>query len=230
YADRLRGAVARRFGVSADCVTTGCGSDDVLDSAIRAACRPPGLVAYAAPTFSMAEVLSRMNGLETNRVPWPEALAEPERLLADGPAAVYLCSPNNPTGASLPATWLEAFLERTGPDGPLVIVDEAYAEFEGSTHAGLIVERGRGLVVRTLSKLYALAGVRVGYGVARADVIEEVEKSRGPYKVSAVAERAAVAALEDESGWAETVLAEVRRNRKRLAEQLRTRGLDPLPS
>jgi histidinol-phosphate/aromatic aminotransferase/cobyric acid decarboxylase-like protein len=151
-------------------------------------------------------------------------------LLAGGPAAVYLCSPNNPTGAPLPVGWLEDFLDRAGPNGPLVIVDEAYAEFEGHTHAGLVVERGRALVVRTLSKLYALAGVRVGYGVGRADVVDEVEKSRGPYKVSAVAERAAVAALRDESGWAQRVLTEVRDNRERLAEELRSRGFAPLPS
>ena len=210
YADSLREVVARRFDVSPDCVSTGCGSDDVLDSAIRAACRPPGLLTYAAPTFSMAEVLSRMNGLDTKRVAWPDALAEPDRLLEGGPAAVYLCSPNNPTGAPLPRGWLHDFLERTGRNGPLVIVDEAYAEFDGHTHVGLVVERGRALVVRTLSKLYALAGVRVGYGVGRADVVDEVEKSRGPYKVSAVAERAAVAALEDASGWAQRVLGEVR--------------------
>lgn len=230
YADGLRGVVAHQFEISPDCVSTGCGSDDVLDSAIRAACRPPGLLTYAAPTFSMAEVLSRMNGLDTKRVPWPEALADPARLLAGGPAAVYLCSPNNPTGAPLPSGWLEDFLDRAGPNGPLVIVDEAYAEFDGRTHVGLVVKRGRGLVVRTLSKLYALAGVRVGYGVGRADVVDEVEKSRGPYKVSALAERAAVAALEDRSGWAQRVLAEVRANRERLAGELRSRGFAPLPS
>jgi histidinol-phosphate aminotransferase len=230
YADSLRAVVARRFDVSPDCVSTGCGSDDVLDSAIRAACRPPGLLTYAAPTFSMAEVLSRMNGLDTSRVAWPDALAEPARLLEGGPAAVYLCSPNNPTGAPLPGGWLGDLLDRAGRNGPLVIVDEAYAEFDGQTHASLVVERGRALVVRTLSKLYALAGVRVGYGVGRADVVDEVEKSRGPYKVSAVAERAAVAALEDESGWAQRVLGEVLDNRERLARELRSRGFAPLPS
>jgi histidinol-phosphate aminotransferase len=230
YADELREQVARMYGVTPESVTTGCGSDDVLDSAIRAACRPPGLLTYAAPTFSMAEVLGRMNGLETRSITWGDALADPDRLLEDQPAALYLCSPNNPTGAPLPDGWLREFLEGMAPDGPLVILDEAYAEFEGRTHTPLAVEDGRVLVVRTLSKVYALAGLRVGYGIGRADLVDVVEKSRGPYKVGGVAERAAVAALQDASGWARRVVAEVHANRERLAEALRARGLQVHPS
>jgi len=230
YSDDLRDQVAEKFGISPDCVTTGCGSDDVLDSAIRASGHRPGLVTYASPTFVMAEVFSRLNGLETRRTPWPEALAQPGLLLESNPCAVYVCSPNNPTGAPLPDGWLEDFLALCGPAGPLVILDEAYAQFEGRSHARLAVDHGRILVAHTLSKLYALAGVRVGYGIGRADVIEEIEKSRGPYKVSAISERAAVAALSDESGWLERVVSEVRRNRDRLASELTNRGLEPLPS
>ena len=230
YADALRQEVARRFGVDVSCVTTGCGSDDVLDSAIRAACLPPGLVAYASPTFPMAEVLSRMNGMDTHAVPWPDALADPDRLLEGAPAAVYLCTPNNPTGEPLAARWLESFLEKAGPNGPLVILDEAYADFHGETLVPLALGHGRTLVVRTLSKLYALAGLRVGYAVGAPAVVEEVEKSRGPYKVSALAERAAVAALQDECGWSRQVLSEVLDNRERLIDELGRRGLEPAPS
>jgi len=230
YADDLRREVSLRFGVDPGCVTTGCGSDDVLDSAIRAAGRPPGLIVYASPTFAMAEVLSRMNGMDTNAVPWPDALADPDRLLDGSPAAVYLCTPNNPTGKPLSARWLEAFLDKTGPNGPLVILDEAYADFHGETLLPLAMDHGRALVVRTLSKLYALAGLRVGYGLGAPAVVEEVEKSRGPYKVSALAERAAVAALQDESGWSRQVLSEVLDNRDRLVGELGRRGLRPEPS
>ena len=230
YADDLRREVARRFQVDPACVTTGCGSDDVLDSAIRAACRPPGLVTYASPTFSMADVLSRMNGMDTRAVPWPDALADPGSLLESAPAAVYLCTPNNPTGEPLSARWLDGFLDKAGPDGPLVILDEAYADFHGETLVPLALDYGRALVVRTLSKLYALAGLRVGYGLGAPAVVEEVEKSRGPYKVSALAERAAVAALQDESGWAVEVLSEVVENRDRLIGELGRRGFEPGPS
>ena len=106
YADVLRDAVAERFGVPADCVTTGAGSDDVLDSAFRAAAGgPDAFVSYASPTFSMVEPLARMNGMEARAVPWAEALADPGTLLEGGPALVYVCRPNNPTGEVAPRAW-----------------------------------------------------------------------------------------------------------------------------
>jgi histidinol-phosphate/aromatic aminotransferase/cobyric acid decarboxylase-like protein len=86
------------------------------------------------------------------------------------------------------------------------------------------------LVVRTLSKAFGMAGLRVGFAVGPTDVILELEKSRGPYKVTRLSERAAVAALADEEGWVPNLVTEVRRERARLLEELCRRGLPPLPS
>jgi len=230
YARDLRAAIQRRYGVPADAIATGCGSDDVLDSAFRAAGPEGGVVAYPGPTFSMVDPFARMNGRLGVEVPWSRALADPQSLLERDPVVVYVCRPNNPTGASAPRAWLDALLRAAGPKGPLVVLDEAYADFAGESLIGEAPAQPRLLVVRTLSKAYGMAGFRVGFAVGSPEVAREVEKSRGPYKVSKIAEKAAVAALEDRDGWAARTTAESIANRGRLFEALRERGLAPLPS
>lgn len=228
YAERLREAIARRHGVPVECVTTGCGSDDLLDSTFRAAGEPGEAVAYLPPTFSMVEIFARMNGMEPR--PAPPGSEDPAALLDGSPAVIYVCRPNNPTGGSFSRSWIEALLEAAGPEGPIVLIDEAYADFAGDHFLLEASESSRAVVVRTLSKAYGLAGLRVGYAVGPPNVILEVEKSRGPYKVSRIAERAAIEVLGDEGDWVPSVIAEVKEGRARLESELRQRGFEPLPS
>lgn len=234
YADALRSAVAERYAVPVENVTTGCGSDDLLDSAFRAAGEPGEAIAYATPTFSMVEIFARMNGMVPHAVPSRAQdggpLPEPEALLELAPALIYLCRPNNPTGDSWPRARVQALLDAVGPSGPIVLLDEAYADFADDDFLQDAVTSRRLLVVRTLSKAFGMAGLRVGFAVGPADVVLEVEKSRGPYKVTRLSERAAVAALEDEERWVPNLVSEVRRERARLLEELRRRRLSPLPS
>ncbi len=230
YARDLREAIHRRYGVPPDSIVTGCGSDDVLDSTFRAAGPEGGTVRFVGPTFSMVEAFARMNGRKAVEVPWSRALSDPAALLEGDPVVVYVCRPNNPTGAAAPRAWVDDLLRAAGPAGPLVVLDEAYADFAGESLIAEAPAQRRLLVTRTLSKAYGLAGVRVGFAVASAEVAREVEKSRGPYKVSRIAERAGVAALVDRGGWAERTTAECVVNRERLLVALRERGLDPLPS
>lgn len=230
YADALREAAAARFGVRADQVTTGCGSDDVLDSVWRAVAECGGTVAWPGPTFSMVEPFTRMNGRQPLELPWTEVFDDPARLLHDDPVLVYVCRPNNPTGHSTAATWVDALLDAVGDDGPVVVLDEAYADFAGETVIERAVAHPRALVVRTLSKAFGLAGLRVGLGFGSEALIMEVEKSRGPYKVSRVAESAAVAALHDEAGWVERTVAECVENRARLQAALVAAGWAPMLS
>jgi histidinol-phosphate/aromatic aminotransferase/cobyric acid decarboxylase-like protein len=111
-----------------------------------------------------------------------------------------------------------------------VILDEAYAEFAGGSVAASAPAHGRLLVVRTLSKAFGLAGLRVGYGIGAAALVAAVEKSRGPYKVSALSEHAAVAALTRDLDWVRARAAEAVAIRGRFARALAARGLSPLPS
>jgi histidinol-phosphate aminotransferase len=231
YADELRAAAAARLGVPEACVATGCGSDDVLDSTYRAAGGSErSFVAVATPTFSLAVPFARMNGMRARAVPWSQALADPARLLEGGPALVYVCRPNNPTAALAPSAWVEGLLNAAGEDGPLILLDEAYVDFGEDTFAARAASHPRLLVSRTLSKAFGLAGLRVGYSVGAPATALEVEKSRGPYKVSRPAARAAAAALADADGWVARTVAECVVNRARASAELTTRGLGPLPS
>lgn len=230
YADALREAAAARFGVNPDQVTTGAGSDDVLDSLWRAVAEHGGTVRYPGPTFSMIEPFCAMNGRVGEEVPWSAAMDDPARLVTPDTVLVYVCRPNNPTGSHPEAAWVEALLKAAGEDGPVVLFDEAYGDFSGDSLARRVVEHPRAMVARTFSKAYGLAGLRVGLGIGATDLIGEVEKSRGPYKVSRLAEAAAVAAMGDASGWVEGIVDEVVENRARLAGELERRGYTPLPS
>jgi histidinol-phosphate aminotransferase len=230
YAGDLKESVSRLFGVPEENVTTGCGSDGLLDAAFRASTLPPGGMSYPGPSFSMVEAFARMNGLEARSVPWSRAMENPGKLLQGGPALVYLCSPNNPTGATVSRSWLEDLLAAVGERGPLVILDEAYADFSDDSFLQDAVASERLLVLRTMSKLYGLAGLRVGFGVGPKPLVTEVEKSRGPYQISQLSETAAVAALEDPSGWREDIVVQTVTNRERLRMELEARGLKPLPS
>lgn len=229
WADELRAAAARAFSVPSECVATGCGSDDLLDAAFRAAADPGARVAFVEPTFSMIPTFARMNALEPAPV-HRDALSDPSALLEAEPAVIYLCSPNNPTGEVLERDFVAELLDRSGEAGPVVLLDEAYADFAEESRIRLAVDSRRLVVLRTLSKAYGLAGLRVGLALGPAGVIEELEKSRGPYKVGRASERAAVAALEDPEGWVSEIVSRVRRNRERLASELRRRGWDVEPS
>jgi len=230
YADKLRDQVSETFGVPRECVATGCGSDDVLDSTFRAVWGAGAFISFAAPTFSLVEPFARVNAMEARAVPWPDALEEPERLLEGGPALVYVCRPNNPTGEAAPEFWVRQLLDLVGEAGPLVLLDEAYADFAGSTLVAEAPAHPRLLVARTLSKAYGLAGLRIGFAVGAPETVLEVEKSRGPYKITRLGSEAGAAALADADGWMAAAVAECIENRQRLSEELAARSLTPARS
>jgi len=232
YADGLKAAVAHRYGVPQDAVSTGCGSDDLLDSLFRAVAEPGGKIVYLPPTFSMVEIFARMNALEATPVQAHGELPDPEQLVdaVGSNGLLYLCRPNNPTGEQAPRAWVEAVLDRAEARGTVTLIDEAYADYGGDSFLLEAAASQRIVVVRTLSKLYGLAGLRIGFAVGAPDVILELEKSRGPYKVNRVAEAAGIAALEDAEGWVAPTLTATLDARHLLERGLRARGYKPLPS
>ena len=228
YAAELKEALASFVGASAEHIVTGCGSDDILDSAMRAFGEPGSVVASSEPSFAMIPIFAQMNGLQyvgvTERRDHQPDL---DALLAAKPRILYLCTPNNPTGALL----ARETLERAVREAPgVVFVDEAYAEFSGVSAIDLARRVNNLLVIRTMSKAFGLAGLRIGYGVGAPALVREVEKSRGPYKLNAVAEQVALAALRDDMDWVQEHVALAVRNRERLAVALRDRGYAPLAS
>jgi histidinol-phosphate aminotransferase len=221
YADDLKAAIAEYLGVDPSMITTGCGSDDVLDSAIRVFGSAGERLAFPTPTFQMVPVFGALNGLTP-------AGCSIDELARSGASVIYVCSPNNPTGSLVPRERIEQLLRETSA-GQTIIVDEAYAEFAGSSVVDMVKTSDRLLVTRTMSKAFGLAGIRVGYAIGSPALIREVEKSRGPYKISALSERIAVAAL-SECDWMKAAVREAVDSRGKLASELRLRGLDPAES
>ncbi|MDB4884781.1 MAG: aspartate aminotransferase [Gemmatimonadetes bacterium] len=234
YSTPLRESILRYLGLGGAPgvgVVTGCGSDDVLDSTMRAFGRAGARLAYSAPTFSMIPVFARLNGMEPVSIPLTAAFdVDAERLVACDAAVTYLCTPNNPTATPLSRAAVEYVAAHARG---VVVIDEAYAEFSPDTFQELAARHERVLVVRTFSKAFGLAGLRVGYGVAGRELAGLVERARGPYKVNSLAERAVLASLDegdDALGWVRAHAALAVELRERLVVELRALGFEPLPS
>ncbi|ATB32697.1 pyridoxal phosphate-dependent aminotransferase [Melittangium boletus] len=227
YSPDLREAVARYTGVDASRVTTGCGSDDVIDSTLRAFLEPGELIAFPSPTFVMMSYFAKVNGLRYAPVKLrPDFDIDVDGLLATGAKLLYVCSPNNPTGTVASRAALERLVEQAPG---LVLLDEAYAEFARESHLDL-ASRPNVLVTRTMSKAFGLASMRVGYAVGAPGLVAEVEKARGPYKVTGLSERMAVAALSEDVPWMRARVDESLAIRERLVGELKGLGLSTLPT
>ncbi|HKO14751.1 MAG TPA: histidinol dehydrogenase [Gemmatimonadaceae bacterium] len=231
---RLKQRLLAYVGLPDADVVTGCGSDDVLDAAMRAFGSPGDVVAASTPTFSMIPRFARLNGLRFAEVPLRDAETaydiDAERLVATGASIVYVCAPNNPTGTTVSRDALE-YVVSHAPG--IVILDEAYVEFASTSYVNLVRRSERLLVSRTLSKAFGLAGLRVGYAVGAPELVSAVDRALGPYKVTTLGERAALAALQEgDEGldWVRVHAALARSVRTRMTAALTSLGLAPLPS
>jgi histidinol-phosphate aminotransferase len=228
YTRRLREALAEYAGVQINEVVTGCGSDDVIDSAVRAFAEPGESLAYSDPTFSMIPVFARVNGVVPVPVPFTDSLdIDPDALLATRARIIYICSPNNPTGTAPSRGAIDRVVEHAPG---LVIIDEAYAEFAGVGRIADAPRYQRLLVTRTLSKAFGMAGLRIGYGTGSAALVHSLEKVRGPYKENGPGERAAASALREDVEWMRALAARAVEIRERFADALRANGFAPIPS
>jgi histidinol-phosphate aminotransferase len=176
----------------------------------------------------MVPVLARTNGLEPVAVPVrADGDVDADALLRTGARLIYLCTPNNPTGTA----HSRAAVERVIANAPgAVIVDEAYAEYADDVFTADAARQPHVFATRTFSKSFGLAGLRVGFGVGAPQLVAEVLKARGPYKVNTFAERAATAALTHDREWMADIARQVREMRGRFSGELETLGLSPLPS
>lgn len=228
YGTELKVALAEHAGVASDMVVTGCGSDDILDSAMRAFGNENELVAATDPTFAMVPIFAKMNVLRSTLVTeLPDHDVDADALLATGAKVIYICSPNNPTGALVARRTLERLIDNAPG---VLLIDEAYTEFAGVSNVDVLARSPRVLLIRTLSKAFGLAGLRIGYALGQPQLVAEVEKSRGPYKVNALAEQVAVTALRHDVPWVEEHIQLAIENRDKLTIALRRLDLDPMPS
>jgi histidinol-phosphate aminotransferase len=232
----LRAALAERHGVSFDEVIVGAGADGVIDLVSQAALDPGDEIVCGWPSFPSYVLDAAKLGATSVKVPLRDHAYDLDAVLdAVGPRTkiVYVCHPNNPTGTANGRDELAAFLERL-PEHVLTVLDQAYFEYiDDPDYADCIAEHfaagRRVIVLRTFSKIYGLAGLRIGYAVAPPDVAAATSKVRRAFDVSAVAQVAALASLGDEEEIARR-RAENAGGRARLDAALRAYGLDAVPS
>jgi len=230
---RLHEELAARHGVRFEQVAVGPGADGCLDMLSQATLDPGDEVVCGWPSFPSYVIYARKQGAAATMVPLRELRYDLDALLAaitPRTKLVYVCHPNNPTGTMNTTDELDDFVG-SAPEHVLVVIDQAYFEYIDRPDYSDAIERyvksGRRVAVtRTFSKIYGLAGLRVGYTVAPADVVAAMTKTRRPFDVTSPAQAAALASLDDP--------AEIARRRAlnaegmaRLTGTLREHGLEP---
>jgi histidinol-phosphate aminotransferase len=240
-ATALIARLATRFGVAQDQLAVGCGSVSLCQQLVQATCTDGDEVVFPWRSFEAYPIITQVVGAKSVQVPLTadHRLDVDAMLAAITPATrlVFVCTPNNPTGTALKADELNRFLDGV-PEDVLVVIDEAYREFvddpevpDGIATAQAAWARGRHhiAVLRTFSKAYGLAGLRVGYCVAPAAVTAAVRKVFVPFGVNSIAQVAAIASLDAE----DELLARCRdivAERSRVRSALLDMGYDVPPS
>ncbi len=194
--------IAQRFEVPADHIATGTGSVGVLTQLVAITCDPGDEVVYAWRSFEAYPIIVALGGATSVQVPLDAEARHDLAAMADAISSrtrlVLVCTPNNPTGPAVREAELREFLDRV-PQDTLVVIDEAYLEFgtdeEAPDALALYREYSNVAVLRTFSKAYGLAGLRVGYAVAPEAVATALRKAATPFGVSDIAQKAAIASL-----------------------------------
>ncbi|MFD4758307.1 histidinol-phosphate transaminase [Streptomyces sp. NPDC058439] len=225
----LMNELADRFGVPVSHLATGTGSVGVAQQLLQATSGPGDEVIYAWRSFEAYPIITQVSGATSVKVPLTEGDVHDLDAMADAitdrTRMIFVCNPNNPTGTVVRRTELERFLDRV-PGDVLVVLDEAYREFirDAEVPDGIEIYRDRPnvAVLRTFSKAYGLAGLRVGFAVAHEPVAAALRKTAVPFGVSQLAQDAAVASLraEDELlGRVGSLVCERDRVQRALADQ-----------
>jgi len=215
-AQPAREAIAMRFQLSPTQVTVGNGGDELIEMCFRAFAGAGDRVAYPTPTYPLLEPLCRIHEAVPSTHP-TEVFAELPPSLGPDPAPLkFIVNPNSPTGVLFAAGDVEAAVAASSG---VVVIDEAYVDFAPRSALGLLAEHDNVLLLRTFSKSYGLAGLRIGFALGPRDLIETLDSVKDSYNVDRLAIVAAVAAIQDEEHH-KALVDEVIGNRGELAHAL----------
>ncbi|KRE88194.1 histidinol-phosphate transaminase [Arthrobacter sp. Soil764] len=232
----LRERLARHLRVTAEEVAVGPGSVGVLQQIITGLCDAGDEVVFAWRSFEAYPILVELAGARPVRIPLDDAeghdLDAMAAAVTERTKVILLCTPNNPTGVPISHERLEEFLQSV-PSNVLVVIDEAYVEYadagSGPDSLALYRRYPNVCILRTFSKAYGLAGLRVGYAVAAPAIAEGLRRTALPFGVSALAQKAAVASL-DAGEEMEVRVSAVKQERARMAAELEAQGWKLQPS
>lgn len=223
----LREAAARLYGVDPAGILVGNGSDELLAMLLRAVVGPGDRVAYPVPTYSLYDTLVALQDGRVLHFPFPADWTLPSALFTCGARLFFVCNPNAPSGTLTPLPVIER-LARENPDA-IVVSDEAYVDFSDGSAVGLVERLGNLVVLRSFSKSYSLAGLRVGLAMTSPALAAQLAKVKDSYNLDRLAQAGALAALEDQATMRVNV-AKVRATRARLEGELGSMGFRVVPS
>jgi len=223
---RLRRQAAQTYGFDLPQIIAGNGSDDLLAMVAKAFVGEGDALACPTPTYTLYDTLVRIQGGRLAGVPYPEDYSLPPALARKKARVTVVASPNSPSGTPAPVRTLAALADAIPG---VLVVDEAYADFGEETALPLARERKNVIVLRTLSKSFSLAGLRIGLGFAHPRIIEGLNKVKDSYNLDRLAIAAGAAALADVA-WMERNVGRIRRTRETLVAALPGAGFAPFPS
>jgi len=232
----LVAALAERLDIVPENLWMGAGSTEVLTCTALAVGGPNTSTVFSDPSFVMYAITAALSGSEAIRVPATSEMGHDLDAMAAAirpdTTLVYVCNPNNPTGTFLAADDVTAFIDAV-PDRVMVVVDEAYYEYvtapDYRSALRTALERDNVIVTRTFSKVYGLAGARVGYAVGDPDTLAALRRAQVPFSVNSLAQAAALSALAYDDRLGERVRSNARL-RSDLEAELGARGLEYVPS
>jgi histidinol-phosphate aminotransferase len=228
-ADSLRAVAATAYGVKRENILAGNGSDEILSIIMRSFIGPQDRVAFPVPTYSLYDTLIAIQEGEPRPVDYLPDFSLPETLAAQNAAITFLCNPNSPSGTVVPLPDIERLARAVSG---ILVIDEAYVDFaetEGASTLPLISRLPNLIVLRTFSKSFSLAGMRVGLAFASEEIISGMMKVKDSYNVNRLSLVAATAALQDMT-WMTRNVRRIQRSRRQLSTGLRKMGFYVYPS
>lgn len=223
YANDFRQATSEALNIPKDWIMVGNGSDDMLNVVVRACAEPGRKVVYPMPTYVLYRTLTEIQDADRLEIPYGENNQLPlNELIAAQGAVTFIASPNSPSGHVVAMSDLRQLA--TNLNGVLVI-DEAYVDFAEETVLPLVEQFQNVIILRTLSKGYSLAGLRLGFAIAQPHLIRGLFKVRDSYSVDAIATLVGAAAMRDQD-YKNECAEKVKRSREKLAIELRQLGFE----
>jgi histidinol-phosphate aminotransferase len=229
----LREAIAKKFGFERANIMLGCGSNEIIEFIGKAFLNPGDEIVTARHAFVVYKLMATLFGATTIEVPDPNFAHDLDAMAAaitSRTKEVFIANPNNPTGTLLTQDEIDRFMDKV-PEHVIVVFDEAYFEFNETPPDTLkFVREGRNVVVlRTFSKIQGLANLRIGYGIAKAEIIDVLGKTRQPFNTNGIAQAGALAGLADEEHQRQTREITIE-GRNFLQQEFAAMGLEYVPS
>jgi len=222
----LRKKLAELYELDIENVVVGNGSDAILDTIYKTMVSSEGIIARFVPSYEMYSFFARRNERRLMDIPLNDDFTIPNYTdFDDDVEAVLICSPNNPTGMSVDRGYVTSLLKK----GKIVIVDEAYGEYSSEDCIDLLQEYDNLIIVRTFSKAWGLAGIRVGYSLASYELSDKILSTILPYNVNVLSLNAAISAI-DHRDMVEEAVRVTKEERQFLTEELKKQGFEPFTS